>query len=57
MPDNIKEGLEIIPVENMDQVLEHALQKMPIEIEWDEEAYYASRNLGGDNGGDVSQAH
>ena len=32
--DNIKEGLEIIPVENMDQVLEHALQKMPIEIEW-----------------------
>ena len=28
-----------------------------VEIEWDEEAYYASRNLGGDNGGDVSQAH
>ena len=57
VPDNIKEGLEIVPVENMDQVLKHALQKMPTEIEWDEEAYYASRNLRGDNGGDVSQPH
>lgn len=57
VPENIKEGLEIIPVENMDQVLSHALQKVPTEIEWDEEAYYASQNLTGDNGGDVSQAH
>ena len=44
VPDSIKQGLEIIPVENMDQVLQHALQ-IPTEIEWDEEAYYASRNL------------
>ena len=57
VPGNIKEGLEIIPVENMDQVLQHALQKMPTEIEWDEEAYYASRNLSGENSGDVSQPH
>ena len=57
VPENIKEGLEIVPVENMDQVLEHALQTLPTEIEWDEEAYYASRNLGGGNGGDISQPH
>ena len=57
VPANIKEGLEIIPVENMDQVLLHALQKTPTEIEWDEEAYYASRNLISENGGEVSQPH
>ena len=57
VPENIKEGLEIVPVENMDQVLSHALQKVPTEIEWDEEAYYAGQNLTGNNGGDVSQAH
>ena len=35
----------------------HFLQKMPTEIEWDEDAYYASRNLSGENSGDVSQPH
>jgi ATP-dependent Lon protease len=43
IPDNIKQGIEIIPVENMDEVLAHALTRMPLEIDWDEEAYNASK--------------
>ena len=57
VPDNIKEGLEIVPVENMDQVLSHALTRMPIAIEWDEEAYYASQQITATNGGDASTTH
>ncbi len=36
IPNNVKKGLEIIPVSNVDQVLEHALVSQPIPIEWDE---------------------
>jgi ATP-dependent Lon protease len=43
IPDNIKDGLEIIPVESMDEVLKHALTAMPTAIDWDEEAYNASK--------------
>ena len=35
--DNIKKGLEIIPVSRMDEVLTHALVRKPEPIEWDEE--------------------
>lgn len=37
VPENVKSGLEIIPVENLDQVLKVALSKPLIPIEWDEE--------------------
>ena len=57
VPENIKEGLTIIPVENMDEVLKHALQSAPTAIEWDEEAYYASQKLTAGNGGEASQPH
>ncbi|MDG1691401.1 MAG: endopeptidase La [Alphaproteobacteria bacterium] len=57
VPDNIKEGLEIIPVETMDEVLHHALQKAPKSIEWDEDAYYASQKLAAENGRGASQTH
>lgn len=57
VPENIKEGLNIIPVENMDEVLAHALQSAPTAIEWDEEAYYASQKLTAGNGGEASQPH
>ena len=36
IPDNVKKGLEIIPVTMVDEVLERALTRMPIPIEWDE---------------------
>jgi ATP-dependent Lon protease len=35
--DNIKSGLEIIPVSRMGEVLSHALTRMPEPIAWDEE--------------------
>src|SRR6195952_4328387 len=35
IPDNVKNGMEIIPVSRMDQVLVHALIRRPEPIEWD----------------------
>ena len=34
IPDNVKRGLEIIPTENVDEVLEHALVEKLSPIEW-----------------------
>ncbi|MGR3486338.1 MAG: endopeptidase La [Paracoccaceae bacterium] len=42
IPDNVKEGLTIIPVEHVSQVLEHALIGTPEGIDWDEEAEAAA---------------
>jgi ATP-dependent Lon protease len=36
IPASVKNGLEIVPVSMMDQVLQHALVRMPVPIEWDE---------------------
>jgi len=38
IPDNVKDGLTIIPVESVGEVLEHALVAKPEPIEWDEAA-------------------
>ncbi|WP_439817834.1 endopeptidase La [Zavarzinia sp. CC-PAN008] len=35
IPDNVKEGLEIIPVSTVDEVLKHALVKPLEPVEWD----------------------
>ncbi|HRJ70357.1 MAG TPA: endopeptidase La [Beijerinckiaceae bacterium] len=37
IPANVKNGLEIIPVSRMDEVLKHALVRQPTPIIWDEE--------------------
>jgi ATP-dependent Lon protease len=37
IPDNVKRDLEIIPVEHVDQVIEHALVTRPVPIEWDQD--------------------
>ena len=42
IPENVKKGLEIIPVSRMDDVLKHALTRMPEPIVWDEEAEEAA---------------
>ncbi|WP_420858755.1 endopeptidase La [Marivivens marinus] len=42
IPDNVKEGLEIIPVSHVSEVLEHALVRKPEPIDWDEEAEEAA---------------
>ncbi|WP_172331186.1 endopeptidase La [Mangrovicoccus sp. HB161399] len=42
IPDNVKEGLKIIPVAHVTEVLRHALVSQPEPIEWDEEAEEAA---------------
>ncbi len=42
IPDNVKEGLEIIPVKHVSEVLEQALIRKPESIEWDEAAEEAA---------------
>ena len=34
VPDNVKEGLEIIPVSTVDEGLAIALTEMPVAVEW-----------------------
>jgi len=62
IPDNVKEGLEIVPVAHVDQVLERALTEMPAAIEWSEADDLASQpgaaGSGGSGGGpDAPTAH
>ncbi|PIE09282.1 MAG: endopeptidase La [Rhodobacterales bacterium] len=42
IPDNVKEGLTIIPVSHVSEVLEHALVGKPEPVEWDEAAEEAA---------------
>ena len=42
IPDNVKAGLEIIPVKHVSEVLKHALVRTPESIDWDEEAEEAA---------------
>ncbi|MBN7759033.1 endopeptidase La [Nitratireductor aquimarinus] len=43
IPENVKNGLEIVPVSRVGEVLEHALVRMPEPIEWVEPAEPASK--------------
>ena len=38
IPDSVKNGLEIVPVSRMDEVLTHALVRQPTPIVWEEDA-------------------
>ena len=42
IPDNVKQGLRIIPVSHVTEVLAHALVRQPEAIDWDEEAEAAA---------------
>ncbi|WP_406645012.1 endopeptidase La [Aliisedimentitalea scapharcae] len=61
IPDNVKEGLEIIPVSHVSEVLKHALTQTPEPIEWDElaeeEAAAAKASLEGGTKGAGATAH
>ncbi|MEE4317472.1 MAG: endopeptidase La [Erythrobacter sp.] len=62
IPANAKEGLEIIPVSHVDQVLAHALVEAPVPIEWTEADDLASQPGGTASGAnplasDVPTAH
>ena len=58
IPDNVKEGLNIIPVKHVSEVLEHALVRKPEPIEWDEAAEEAAAAaLKTDTGPEGARAH
>ncbi len=59
IPDNVKQGLEIIPVKHVSEVLAHALVGKPVPIEWDEEAEEAAAAaaLAAKQGGTGAVAH
>jgi ATP-dependent Lon protease len=60
IPDNVKSRMEIIPVAFMDDVLKHALTRMPEPIEWDEvaeEAAAAARAAAEKTAGEGARAH
>ncbi len=47
IPASVKNGLEIVPVSRMDQVLQHALLRLPEPIEWDEASAAAAAKAAG----------
>ena len=59
IPDNVKSGMEIIPVARMDEVLRHALTRYPEAITWDEEAEEAAARAARkpDDAGEAMTAH
>ena len=57
VPDNIKNGLDIIPVQSMTEVLEIALTRMPEAIEWDQTAYEAKQQSAMTSPQDTQRAH
>jgi ATP-dependent Lon protease len=58
IPDNVKSGLEIIPVSRVGEVLRHALVRMPEPIEWSEAAHEpAAKPEVADDAGAQSFAH
>ena len=57
VPDNIKDGLDIIPVQSMTEVLEISLTRMPEAIEWDQTAYEAKQQSAMTSPQDTQRAH
>jgi ATP-dependent Lon protease len=57
IPDNVKEGLKIIPVAHVSKVLEHALTRVPEKIEWDESAEEAAAAKLSSEGNQSATAH
>jgi ATP-dependent Lon protease len=60
IPDNVKSGLELVPVSHVDDVLKHALVRQPVPIVWDEEAEEAAaaaRAKAGKGDGEGAMTH
>jgi len=55
IPDNVKEGLTIIPVSHVRDVLEHALVSPPEPVEWDQAAEDAAAQAAMKPGGAASE--
>ena len=52
IPDNVKRGLDIIPVSVVDEVLERALTTTLAPIEWDEDDELAADQIASASGED-----
>jgi ATP-dependent Lon protease len=58
IPDNVKNGLEIVPVAHVDDVLKHALIRQPVPITWEEpEITAAIAQIAGDDAEDGLAHH
>ena len=57
IPDNVKSGMEIIPVARMDEVLRNALVRQPEPIEWDESREPAAPVVAEDDAATALPAH
>ncbi|GGC56028.1 endopeptidase La [Chelatococcus reniformis] len=57
LPASVKNGMEIVPVSRMDQVLERALTKPLSRIEWDPESQVAAAPVAGDDDSSGLLAH
>ncbi|TWG95418.1 ATP-dependent proteinase [Mesorhizobium sp. J18] len=57
IPDNVKSGLEIVPVSRVGEVLRHALVRMPEPIEWTEPVEPAAKVDLPDEAGKQTVAH
>ncbi|QFS82242.1 Lon protease [Roseivivax sp. THAF40] len=56
LPDNVKDGLEIVPVSHVFEVLDRALVRKPEPIEWDEAAEEAAAQALAEKRGDAAGA-
>jgi ATP-dependent Lon protease len=57
IPENVKSGLEIIPVARMEEVLKHALVRLPEPIEWEEPKPVTSTVVGEEDAAGALTAH
>ena len=53
IPDNVKRGIEIVPVASVEEVLERALVDKPVPIEWTEDDAEAAEKMSKRSGDDV----
>jgi ATP-dependent Lon protease len=57
IPDNVKKGLEIVPVTSVDDVLKAALTKELVAIEWNEEDEKGKQPAKGKDGEEAVVTH
>jgi ATP-dependent Lon protease len=57
IPDNVKKGLEIVPVANMEEVLKIALVRAPTPVVWEEPDEPAPSRLADDGAEDAVVTH
>ncbi|MGD9981981.1 MAG: endopeptidase La [Hyphomonadaceae bacterium] len=58
IPDNVKQGLEIVPVATVDEVLQRALTRPLTPVEWtDEDELAETRRTGGDGDAEGARPH